>query len=188
MEHRTGAAAVSVNASAASATSAATASATACAARSTARWIASALVGCIVSVAPAVASAQSEGGLYVADSSFSFEQAANRGLAQNAKGTRFFVLALPPHTAALTTAAAPATATLRERVRAQGGVLMVCQRDIDAGRIDAARLAPGVVAVRGFPPPGSTALPEGERYFPDEDRAQLPAGNESLRRLRAGCS
>lgn len=187
MEHRTAAAAVSVNASAASAASA-TASATACAASSTARWISTALLGGIVSVSPALASAQSEGGLYVADSSFSFEQAANRGLAQNAKGTRFFVLALPPHTAALTTAAAPATAALRERVRAQGGVLMVCQRDIDAGRIDAARLAPGVVAVRGFPPPGSTALPEGERYFPDEDRAQLPAGNESLRRLRAGCS
>ncbi len=124
----------------------------------------------------------------MADSSFSFEQAANRGLTQNAKGTRFFVLALPPHTVALTTSAAPATTALRERVRAQGGVLMVCQRDIDKGVIDRARLAPNVVAVRGFPPPGSTALPDGERYFPDEDRTRLPAGNESLRRLRASCS
>lgn len=137
---------------------------------------------------PGAAQAQTEGGLYVADTAFSFEQAANRGMAQNSKGTRFFVLALQPHTQALTTAAPSATAALRDRVIAHGGVLLVCQRDVDKGIIEAAKLAPGVVAVRGFPPVGSNALPHGERYFPDENRAVLPANNEALRRLRANCS
>ncbi len=141
-----------------------------------------------LAVAAMPASAQDDGGLYIAGGGFSFEQAANRGLAQNASGSRFFVLALPPQSVALTTAASPAVATLRERVTAQGGVLLVCQRDIDKGLVDAAKLAPGVVAVRGFPPPGSNALPDGERYFPDENRALLPASNDALRRLRSTCS
>ena len=146
------------------------------------------LVAALACALPHAARAQTEGGLYIADSAFSFDQAARRGMAQNRKGTRFFVLALPPRTSALTTAAPRATATLRDQVIAQGGVLFVCQRDIDKGIIDAAKLAPGVVAVRGFPPVGSNALPHGERYFPDENRAVLPAGNEALRRLRSGCS
>lgn len=146
------------------------------------------LLTAVACTLPGLARAQTEGGLYVADSVFSFEQAAQRGLAQNSKGTRFFVLALPPQTAALTMAAPRATATLRERVIANSGVLLVCQRDIDKGMIQAASLAPGVVAVRGFPPAGSNALPQGERYFPDENRAVLPASNEALRRLRSNCS
>jgi hypothetical protein len=146
------------------------------------------LVAALACALPHAARAQAEGGLYIADSAFSFDQAARRGLAQNARGTRFFVLALPPRTAALTTAAPGATAALRDQVIAQGGVLLVCQRDIDKGVIGAATLAPGVVAVRGFPPAGSNALPLGERYFPDENRAVLPAGNEALRRLRSSCS
>jgi hypothetical protein len=47
---------------------------------------------------------------------------------------------------------------------------------------------PGVVPVRGFPPRGSSELPHGERYFPDEDPSNLPESNELLRRLRATCS
>ena len=146
------------------------------------------LVTAFIGAQPAAALAQAEGGLYIADGSFSFEQAANRGLAQNRQGTRFFVLALPPRTAAMTTAAPRATVTLRDRVTASGGVLLVCQRDIDKGIIEATRLAPGVAAVRGFPPAGSNALPPGERYFADENRAVLPASNEALRRLRSACS
>jgi hypothetical protein len=42
--------------------------------------------------------------------------------------------------------------------------------------------------LRGFPPPGSNALPPGERYFRGEDRSTLPADNEALRRLRSTCS
>lgn len=146
----------------------------------TAAWIASAL--------PGTALAQDEGGLYIAGSGFSFEQAANRGLAQNPKGQRFFVLALPPNGAALTKAAPKSAAAIRERVTAAGGVLLVCQRDIDNGSLDAVKLVPGVVSVRGFPPAGSNAIPHGDRYFPGENPDHLPRNNETLRRLRAACS
>lgn len=149
------------------------------------RRCAAALLGCTLAQA---ALAQDEGGLYIAGSSFSFEQAANRGLAQNPQGQRFFVLALPPHTQVLTRTAPQAAAATRGRVTAGGGVLLVCQREIDNRTVDAAALVPGVVKVRGFPPPGSTALPDGERYFAGEDPANLPRSNEALRRLRAACS
>lgn len=145
-----------------------------------AAWLASAV--------PESALAQDEGGLYIAGSGFSFEQAANRALAQNPKGQRFFVLALPPNATALTKAAPKSAAAVRERVTAAGGVLLVCQRDIDNRSIDAARLVPGVVPVRGFPPADSSALPHGERYFAGENPDNLPRSNEALRRLRSACS
>lgn len=50
------------------------------------------LVTALIGALPVAALAQAEGGLYIADSAFTFEQAANRGLAQNRQGTRFFVL------------------------------------------------------------------------------------------------
>jgi len=146
---------------------------------------AAALIACAL---PCTALAQDEGGLYIAGYRFSFERAAEQGLARNAGGQRFFVLALPPKTAALTTAATPSAVAVRERVVAAGGLLLVCQRDIDSGKIDAATLIPGVVAVRGFPPRGSNAIPRGERYYPDEDRNVLPQDNRSLKRLRKACS
>lgn len=149
------------------------------------RLAAAALIGLAL---PCAAFAQDEGGLYIAGSGFSFEQAANRGLAQNPNGRRFFLLALPPNTKALTKAASKSAAALRDRVTSQGGVILVCQRDVDSGAIDPANLVPGVVAVRGFPPPGSNAIPPGERYFPGENPANLPRSNEALRRLRSSCS
>lgn len=136
----------------------------------------------------AVAMAASQGGLYIAGDGFSFSTAAERGLAQNPGGRRFFVLTLPPEAAALQRNAPPALARLRERVVAGNGVLLVCQRDLDNRRLDASALVEGVVPVRGFPPKGSPQLPHGERYFPGEDPAQLPAANEALRRLRSTCS
>ena len=157
----------------------------------------SAPTGCIVALRaaalialalPLTALAQAEGGLYIAGYRFNFERAAEQGLARNPAGQRFFVLALPPNTAALTTAAAPSAVAVRERVVTAGGLLMVCQRDIDAGKVNAASLIPGVVAVRGFPPRGSNAIPPGERYYPDEDRTRLPQDNRSLKRLRKACS
>jgi hypothetical protein len=133
--------------------------------------------------------AQTEGGLYIAGAAgFKFRQAAERGLAQNPDGRRFFVLAVPPQTSPLKTSTTGPLAALRDRVLASNGVIFICQRDVDAGRVDPAALVPGIVAVRGFPPPGSNAIPPGERYYPDEDRSKLPASNESLRRLRATCS
>jgi hypothetical protein len=138
---------------------------------------------------PALAHAQSEGGLYVAGGAgFTFQQAAERGVAQNPGGQRFFVLAVPPETAALMTTASRALAAARNRVIKANGVLLVCQRDIDRGKVNPANLVPGVVAVRGWPPPGSQALPDGQRYYPGENPANLPAANEALRRLRSTCS
>ena len=142
----------------------------------------------IASALPRTALAQDEGGLYIAGYRHNFERAAEQGLARNPAGQRFFVLALPPNTAALTRSASPSAAAVRERVAASGGLLLVCQRDIDNGKIDAAALVPGVVAVRGFPPRGSDAIPRGERYYPDEDRTRLPQDNRSLKRLRKACS
>jgi hypothetical protein len=144
-----------------------------------------ALIAC---AAPQAVLAQDEGGLYVAEGRFSFEQAAGQGLASNPAGQRFFVLALPPNAAALTKLAPKSAAAVRDRVLAAGGVLMVCKRDVDSGAIDAATLVPGVAVVRGFPPRGSDVLPQGERYFPDEQRDQLPANNSTLTRLRNACS
>jgi hypothetical protein len=149
--------------------------------------IAAAAAVCALGAA-APASAQSEGGLYIAGYGFSFPEVVDRAIAQNPRGQRFFLLSLPPETQALTTSAAGPLAAARDRVIAANGVLLVCQRDIDSGRISAAALAPRVVAVRGWPPVGSTSLPPGERYFQGENPANLPASNEALRRLRSTCS
>ena len=116
------------------------------------------------------------------------QKAAEQGMARNPPGQRFFLLALPPNTVALTKAANGSDVAVRERIAARGAVLMVCQRDIDNGSIVAATLVPGVVPVRGFPPRGSDAIPRGERYYPDEDRATLPRNNNSLKRLRKACT
>ena len=138
--------------------------------------------------AAAERNARPEGGLYIAGDGFSFQVAAQRAIRQNPFGQRFFLLSLPPETAALTTAADRQQTRLRKQVLAAGGVLLVCQRDIDLRRIDPAVLAPEVVAVRGFPPLGSGLLPDDRRYFDDEDRNHLPAANEALRTLRSTCT
>ena len=136
----------------------------------------------------APASAQSEGGLYIAGYGFTFQEVVNRAIKQNPGGQRFFLLSLPPQTSALMATAARPLAEARDRALKSNGVLLVCQRDVDDGRINAADLAPGVVPVRGWPPAGSPEIPLGERYFKDEDRATLPASNEALRRLRSTCT
>ncbi len=136
----------------------------------------------------APASAQTEGGLYIAGYGFSFPEVVDRAIAQNPGGQRFFLLSLPPETQALATSAAGPLAAARDRVVAANGVLLVCQRDIDSGRVNAAGLAPRVVAVRGWLPAGSPSLPPGERYFQGENPANLPASNEALRLLRSTCS
>lgn len=144
-----------------------------------------ALAACML---PLSAAAQPEGGLYIAGAGFSFEQAADDGLSRNPGGGRFFLLALPPQTEALTSKATRSQAAARQRVVAGNGVLLVCQRDIDHGSVDASRLVAGVVPVRGWPPVGSSELPPGQRYFADENPANLPQSEEMLRRLRSTCS
>jgi hypothetical protein len=137
----------------------------------------------------AAASAQSEGGLYIAGGAgFTFQQAAEQGMAKNPGGQRFFLLVLPPQTRALYKNATGAPARARDRVIAANAVLFVCQRDIDNGRIDAGNLVDGVSAVRGWPRVRSPDLPLGERYFKGEDSSDLPASNNALRRLRSTCA
>jgi len=146
-------------------------------------------VAAVLAITAGTAMAQNaEGGLYIAGDGFSFKTAAERGLAQNPGGRRFFLLTLPPAAASLRLNATPAQTRLRERVMAGNGVLLVCQRDLDNRRLNAAQLVPQVVPVRGWPPQGSNTLPPGERYFPGEDRSNLPAADEALRRLRSACA
>jgi hypothetical protein len=132
------------------------------------------------------AAAQAEGGLYIAGDGFSFKTAADRALKANRGGQRFFLLTLPSEAAALRRNATPSQARLRQRVLAANGVLLVCQRDVDNGRLATASLVPEVVPVRGWPPGGAPA--GDERLLPGEDATRLPASNEALRRLRAACS
>jgi len=150
--------------------------------------LSSTFAGVVAVLCAAAASAQFEGGLYIAGAGFSFQVAAETAMSQNAGGRRFFLLSLPPETAALSATAPAALATLRNRVVAANGVLLVCQRDIENGRIRPASLAPGVVAVRGWPRPGNNELPDGQRYFKDENPANLPAADEALRQLRSTCA
>ena len=134
------------------------------------------------------ASAQSEGGLYVAGAGFSFQVAAERAMSQNPGGRRFFLLTLPPEVAALGASASPVQRRLRERVVAANGVLLVCQRDLDNGRIDAAHLASGVVPVRGWPAPGSNELPAGQRHFRTRTRPRCLRPTRPCASLRFTCS
>ena len=149
----------------------------------------SSLVAAALVAAAGTAVAQAgEGGLYIAGDGFSFDAAAQRALAQNPGGRRFFLLTLPPEAPALRRNALPAQARLRDRVVAGNGVLLVCQRDLDNGRIATAGLADGVVPVRGWPGGGESAMPPGQRHHADENPALLPESNDALRRLRSTCS
>ncbi len=157
--------------------------------QTTARRRRASVVALLAAAGMSLASAQpAEGGLYIAGAGFSFEVAAERALSQNPGGRRFYLLTLPPEAAALGTSASPPQRRLRERVVAANGVLLVCQRDLDNGRIDTTRLASGVVPVRGWRGPGSDELPAGQRHFQNEDPSKLPAANEALRQLRSTCS
>lgn len=137
----------------------------------------------------ASAFAQDDGGLYYAGPQFTFTQAVTRGMAQNpTPGTRFFVVAVPPETVGLSQTAPDAIAALRARAQAAGAQFLVCQRDVDSSAVTLPDLVPGVVAVRGWPPKGSDALPAGSRYYPGEDPASLPPSTNVLRRLREICT
>lgn len=140
-------------------------------------------------LSPFAAAQRTEGGLYIAGSAgFTFRDAAQQALAANPVGQRFFLLALPPQTSALRKDAPRNLAAIRDRVQSDGGLIFVCRRDVQLGRIDPQTFVPGIVVVRGWGPKGDSDLPVGERYFPGEDRIVLPKSNESLRRLRATCA
>ena len=127
------------------------------------------------------------GNLYVAGGGFDFATTVERALSQN-PNSRFFLLVVVDAIRYLTLTAAPEQVEARNRA-ARGNVqFLVCERDLKSGEIRLGDLVPGTAAVRGFPPPGSTALPVENKFYADEDPANLPWSTETLRRLRATCS
>jgi hypothetical protein len=148
------------------------------------RWLFAVLS---VLVAANGAAAQAGGNLYVAGAGFDFEQAGERALAQNPEA-RFFLLAVGNAVRYLALTAPREMVEVRNRI-ARGNVqFLVCERDLGDGGYRLRDLVPGTVAVKGWPPPGSDALPAGAPYYPDEDPATLPWAGETMRRLRATCS
>lgn len=142
---------------------------------------------CLLSIVAFQVSAQPGGALYVAGAGFDFPQVAERALAQNA-GNRFFLLVVGDAIRYLALTAPGEMVEVRNQVARENVQFLVCQRDLDNGTYRLLDLVPGTVAVRGFPPPGSTALPVENKYYADENPADLPWSTESLRRLRATCS
>lgn len=127
------------------------------------------------------------GNLYVAGGGFDFATTVDRALAQN-PNSRFFLLVVGDAIRYLTLTAAPEQVEVRNRA-ARGNVqFLVCERDLRNGDYRLGDFVPGTVAVRGFPPPGSPALPVENKFYADEDPANLPWSTETLRRLRATCS
>jgi len=147
------------------------------------RW----LIVLLTSLALSSASAQSGGNLYVAGAGFDFPATSERALAQN-PNSRFFLLVVGEAIRYLSLTAPADVVDVRSRV-ARGNVqFLVCQRDLAMTGYRLGDLVPGTVVVRGFPPPGSSALPVEDKYYADEDPASLPWSTETLRRLRATCS
>jgi hypothetical protein len=134
------------------------------------------------------ASAQGSDGLYIAGGNFSFTQAVERALAQHPTPSKFFVLTTGDSVRGLSVVAPPELVEVRNRGAARGAVYLVCRRDIEREVFGLNELVSGVVAVRGWPPPGSNELPEGTNYYRGEDASMLPSSTELLRRLRSTCS
>ncbi|MGZ9075595.1 MAG: hypothetical protein ACXW13_07440 [Burkholderiaceae bacterium] len=139
-------------------------------------------------IATAAGAQASGGGLYVAGGNFDFTQAVERALAQNPAASKFFVLATGDAVRGLSVVAPPELVEVRNRGLARGAVYLVCRRDIDREVFRLDDLVSGVVPVRGWPPPGSSDLPEGTNYYRGEEPSNLPGSNELLRRLRSTCS
>ena len=145
--------------------------------------------GILCGVAMATAAvAQGGGGLYVAGSNFDFTQAVERAIAQNPARSKFFVLATGDAVRGLSVVAPPELVEVRNRGAARGAVYLVCLRDVEREAFQLTDLISGVVAVKGWPAPGSGELPEGTNHYRGEDPANLPGSTEMLRRLRSTCS
>lgn len=134
------------------------------------------------------AGAQAGGGLYIAGGSFDFSQAIERAVAQNPAPSRFFVLATGDAVRGLSLVASPELVEARNIGAKRGAVYLVCRRDIERELFNLNDLTSGVIAVRGWPAPGSNELPEGSSYYRGEDPSNLPKSSELLRRLRSTCS
>ncbi len=134
------------------------------------------------------AGAQGSGGLYIAGGNFDFAQAIDRAVAQNPTPSKFFVLATGDAVRGLSVVAPPELVEARNLGAARGAVYLVCLRDIEREVFRMDDLVSGVVAVKGWPPPGSNELPDGTIHYRNEDPANLPKSMELLRRLRSTCS
>jgi hypothetical protein len=139
-------------------------------------------------IATAAGAQASGGGLYVAGGNFDFTQAVERALAQHPAPSKFFVLATGDAVRGLSVVAPPELVEVRNRGSARGAIYLVCRRDIEREIFRLDDLVSGVVAVKGWPPPGSNELPEGTNFYRDEDASMLPSSNDLLRRLRSTCS
>lgn len=144
-----------------------------------------ALLLCVFTTA---ADAQGGGGLYIAGGSFGFAQTVERAVGQNPTPSRFFVLATGEALRGLSVVAPPELVEARNLGARAGAVYLVCRRDIDGEVVRVSDLVSGVVAVRGWPAPGSDELPAGTSYYRGEDPSSLPKAAELLRRLRSTCS
>lgn len=134
------------------------------------------------------AGAQTTGGLYVAGGSVDFVQTIERAVAQNSTPSKFFVLATGDAVRGLSVVAPPELVEARNLGAKHGAVYLVCRRDIERDLFKLSDLTSGVIAVKGWPPPGSDELPEGTNYYRGEDPSNLPKSTELLRRLRSTCS
>jgi hypothetical protein len=134
------------------------------------------------------AGAQGSGGLYVAGANFDFTQAVERALAQHPTPSKFFVPATGDSVRGLSVVASPELVEVRNRGAARGRGLLGVPARYRARSLQHERAGTGVVAVRGWPPPGSNELPEGTNYYRGEDPSTLPSSSELLRRLRSTCS
>ncbi len=153
-----------------------------------ARWLVallSLLVACPALAQPT--EPEAGGNLYVAGNGFDFPSTSERAAAQNPT-TRFFLLVVGDAIRYLSLTAPPELVEVRNRVARTRVQFLVCQRSLDDGQWKLSDLVPGTVAVRGWPPAGSNALPSGSNYYPGEDPATLPWSMETLRRLRSTCS
>lgn len=142
----------------------------------------------LLSVVATTATAQGSGGLYVAGGHFGFAQTIERAVAQNPTPSKFFVLATGDAVRGLSVVAPPELVEARNLGAKHGAVYLVCQRDIDREAFRLNELISGVVPVRGWPPAGSSELPEGKSHYSNEDPSNLPKSTELLRRLRSTCS
>jgi hypothetical protein len=143
------------------------------------------LIALLSLVACSVA-AQTGGGLYVAGGGFDFGKVGDRALAQNPQ-SRFFLLVVGDAIRYLALTAPPELVDVRNRIARGNVVFLVCQRDLEAGTYRLGDLVPGVVPVKGWPPPDMPNKLSGN-YYPDEEPGQLPTATEALRRLRSTCS
>jgi intracellular sulfur oxidation DsrE/DsrF family protein len=123
------------------------------------------------------AAEREEGEVYVADQGFTLEQAISQALAENAGDAkrRFWIVVSGRDATKL--ASADADSGLRDsikHVRAQGGIVYVCESDMRTQGIAPTKLMPEVTPVQGFggapTESGSPSMPQIDTPLPQDVR------------------